>query len=108
MFDNGNSIVSGVNSWCPCVYTCVYAYTRADFFLLFLIFSVEEGATRLTPKKFTVFTGKIKVGPKCPIFIRGDPYEPHKPPEKSLFKTISWGGSRYLKVINSFVWHQSW
>ena len=23
------------------------------------------------PKKFTVFPGKIKVGPKCPIFIRG-------------------------------------
>jgi len=41
------------------------------------------------PKKFTVFPGKIKVGPKCPIFIRGDPYEPHKPTEKSLFQTIS-------------------
>ena len=33
-----------------CVYACVYAYTRADFLWLFLIFSVEEGATRLTPK----------------------------------------------------------
>ena len=28
----------------------------------------------MTPKKFTVFTGKIKAGPKCPTFIRGDPY----------------------------------
>ena len=36
---------------------------------------------------------------------RGDPYEPHKPPEKV---TISWGGSRYLKVVDPFVWHQSW
>jgi len=37
------------------------------------------------PKKFTVFPGKIKVGQKCPIFIRGDPYEPHKPTEKVTF-----------------------
>ena len=40
-------------------------------FLLFLIFSVEEGATSLTPKKFTIFTGKIKVGPKFPFFLIG-------------------------------------
>ena len=42
-------------------------------------------ATCLTPKKFTVFTRKIKVGPKCPIFIRVDSYEPHKPLEKVTF-----------------------
>ena len=28
--------------------------------------------------------------------------------KKSLFQTISWGGSRYLKVVNPLVWHQSW
>ena len=26
------------------------------------------------------------------------------PLKKSLFQTISWGGSWYLKVINPFVW----
>ena len=30
------------------------------------------------------------------------------PPEKVTFQTISWGGSRYLKVVNTHVWHQSW
>ena len=70
--------------------------------------SVEESTTLLTPKKITVFPGTKKVGPICPTFIRGDPYEPQRLPEKSIFQTISWGGSRYLKVVNPHVWHQSW
>ena len=45
-----------------------------------------EEVTRLsTQKNVIVFTGKIKVGPICPTFIRGDPYETQKPKEKSLF-----------------------
>ena len=64
---------------------CVYAYARANFLWLFLILSVEEGTTVLTPKKITVFPGTQKVGPFCPTFIRGDPYEPHRPPEKVTF-----------------------
>ena len=70
---------------CICVYACVYAYTRANFLWLFLILSVEEGTTGLTPKKCTVFSGTKKVGLICPIFVRGDPYDPHKPPEKVTF-----------------------
>ena len=49
--------------------------------------------------RVTVFTRKIKAGPICPTFIRGDPFEPQKPPEKVSF--------RYLKMVNPFVWHQS-
>ena len=56
-----------------------------NFFLLFLILSVEEGTTLLTPKKITVFPGTKKVGQICPTFIRGDPYEPHRPREKVTF-----------------------
>ena len=67
------------------VYAGVYAYTGANFFLLFLILSVEEGTTLLTPKKITVFPGTTKVGPICPTFIRGDPYEPHRAHEKVTF-----------------------
>ena len=67
------------------VYECVYACTHANFLWLFLILSVEEGTTGLTQKKFIVFSGTIKVGPICSDFIRGDPYEPHKPPEKVTF-----------------------
>ena len=59
------------------VYEGVYAYTGANFFLLFLILSVEEDATLLTLQKINVFPGTTKVGPICPTFIRGDPYEPH-------------------------------
>ena len=45
-----------------------------------------EEVTRLSTKRnVTVFPGKIKVGPICPTFIRGDPYEPQKPPEKVSF-----------------------
>ena len=45
-----------------------------------------EEVTRLSTKRnVTVFPGKIKVGPICPTFIRGDPYETQKPKEKSLF-----------------------
>ena len=45
-----------------------------------------EEVTRLSTKRnVTVFPGKIKVGPICPTFIRGDPNEPHKPPEKVTF-----------------------
>ena len=67
------------------VYAYVYAYTGANFLWLFLMLSVEEGATLLTPKKFTVFPGVTKVGQICPTFIRGYPYEPHRPPEKVTF-----------------------
>ena len=64
-----------------------------------------EEVTRLsTQKNVTVFTGKIKVGPICPTFIRGDPYEPERPSEKSPFQAISWSGSRHLKVVNPFAW----
>ena len=49
---------------------------------------MKEDTAGLTLKKFTVFSGTKKVGPICPTFIRGDPYEPHKPPEKSLFRTL--------------------
>ena len=68
-----------------------------------------EEVTRLsTQKNVTVFTGKIKVGPIYPTFIRGDPYETQKPEEKLLFQTISWSGSRHQKVVNPFAWCQSW
>ena len=67
------------------VYTCKYASKHADFFLLFLTFSMKEVTKYFTPKKFTVFPGKIKVGPKCPTFIREYPYEPPKTTEKSKF-----------------------
>ena len=67
------------------VYAHVYAYTGANFFLLFLILSVEEDTTLLTLQKITVFPGTTKVGPICPTFIRGDPYEPHRAHEKVTF-----------------------
>ena len=86
----------------------MYAYKRAIFFLLFLILSMEEGTTLLTPKQITVFPGTKKVGQICPTFIRGTLTNLIDPGKKSLFQTISWGGSRYLKVENPFVWHQSW
>ena len=41
--------------------------------------------TLLTPKKITIFPGTTKVGPICPTFIRGDPYEPHRAHEKVTF-----------------------
>ena len=72
-------------------YECVYAYTGANFFLLFLILSVEEDTTLLTLQKITVFPGTTKVGPICPTFIRGDPYEPHRPPEKVTFSDHQFG-----------------
>ena len=74
-----------------CPHHHVIAYTRVCIriqvliFLLFLILSVEEGTTLLTPKKITVFPGTKKVGQICPTFIRGDPYEPHRPREKVTF-----------------------
>ena len=49
------------------------------------LLSVEEGTTLLTQKKITVFPGTAKVGPICPTFIRGDPYEPHRAHEKVTF-----------------------
>ena len=63
----------------------IITYTRAIFLLTFRHFECGRGKTGLTPKKYIVFSGKIKVGPKCPTFIRGDPYEPHKPPKKVNF-----------------------
>ena len=46
---------------------------------------MKEVTKNFTPIKFTVFPGKIKVGPKCPTFIREYPYEPPKTPEKVNF-----------------------
>ena len=68
-----------------CVYARVYTYTRANFLWLFLVLNVKEGTTVLTSKKFTVFPGTQKVGPICPTFMRGDPYEPHRLPQKVTF-----------------------
>ena len=67
------------------VYTCKYASKHADFFLLFLTFSMKEVTKNCTPKKFTVFPGIQKVGPIWQNFIREYPYEPPKTPEKSKF-----------------------
>ena len=72
-------------------YMCVYAYTGANFFLLFLILSVEKDTTLLTLQKITVFPGTTKVGPICPTFIRGDPYELHRRPEKVTFSDHQFG-----------------
>ena len=46
---------------------------------------MEEVKRLSTQKNVTVFTGKIKICPICPTFIRGDPYETQKPKEKLLF-----------------------
>ena len=73
------------------IHICEYAYTGANFFLLFLILSVEEDTTLLTLQKITVFPGSTKVGPICPNFIRGDPYEPHRPAEKVTFSDHQFG-----------------
>ena len=67
------------------VYTRVYAYIRANFFWQFLMFSVEEGTTLSTQLNCTIFPGKYKVGQFYSIFIRGDPYEPQRPPKKVTF-----------------------
>ena len=72
-------------------YMWVYAYTGTHFFLLFLILSVEKDTTLLTLQKITVFPGTTKVGPICPTFIRGDPYEPHRRPEKVTFSDHQFG-----------------
>ena len=45
------------------VYTGTYASEHADFFLLFLTFSVEEVAKSFTKKKFNGFPEMQKVGP---------------------------------------------
>ena len=68
---------------------------------------MKEVTKNFTPKKFTVFPGIKKVGLICQNFIREYPYKPPKTPEKVNFQTITWGGSRYLKVVNPFVWCQS-
>ena len=36
-------------------------------------------------------------------------FGPQKPLKKvTFFQAISLGGSRYLKVVKPYVWHQSW
>ena len=70
--------------------------------ILFLILSVNEGATFLTPQSFAVFPGQNKVGPIRLAFIRG--YR-HPAPQIStifckrklfsphLFPSLSFGGN---------------
>ena len=69
-----------------CVYThvCVMCI-HVLFFVTFPHFECERGYNSFDPKKITVFSGTKKVGPICPTFIRGYPYEPHRPPEKVTF-----------------------
>ena len=77
---------------CICIYARVYAYTRTNFFWQFLILSESVDATLLAPKRFTIFPGKlIKVGQFYSTFIRGDPYEPHRPIKKVTFSDHSLG-----------------
>ena len=45
---------------------------------------------------------KIKVGPKCPTFIRGDPYEPHKSPQKVTFSYYQLGWFQVSESHKSF------
>ena len=74
------------------VYKRVCMVIQVLFFLLFLILSVEEGATLFTSKKFTVFPGVTKVRPISPNFMRGYPFEPHRPPEKVTYSDHFGGG----------------
>ena len=60
-----------------CVYAGVYAHTRANFFGLFVILSVEEGTTLLTPKKITVF---YKSQSNLPNFHKGGPLQTSQSP----------------------------
>ena len=73
------------------VYTRTYASKHADFFLLFLTFSVEEVAKSFTQKKFTVFPEIQKVGPIWQNFIREYPYEPQKTSKKVTFSDHYFG-----------------
>ena len=54
-------------------------------------FGCGRGYNSFDPKKITVFPGTQKVGPICPTFIRGDPYEPHRRPEKVTFSDHQFG-----------------
>ena len=67
------------------VYTRTYASKHADFFLLFLTFSVEEVAKSFTKKKFTVVPEIQKVDQIWQNFIREYPYEPQKTSKKVTF-----------------------
>ena len=59
------------------VYARVYAYAGH--------FECGRGCNTFDPQKCTVFPAVTKVGPIWPTFIRGDPYEPHRPSEKVTF-----------------------
>ena len=69
---------------------------------------MEEDAKSFTQKNLTVFPEIKKNGPFWQNFIREYPYEPQKTSKKSLFQIIILGGSRYLKVVKPYAWHQSW
>ena len=62
---------------------------KVENFHIFLTASGEGGVNpsgqpdRFFPVFF--YDSPKKVGLICPIFVRGDPYEPHKPPEKVTF-----------------------
>ena len=66
-----------------------------------MTFSIKE-VTDFIPKKITVSQELKKLSnlAKCHMNLQ-------KPMKKVTFQTISWGGSRYLKVVNPFVWCQS-
>ena len=58
----------------------------------FSSFSVWKRVQDFWPlTKITVFPGNKKVGLNCPTFIRGDPYEPHRPHEKVTFSDHQFG-----------------
>ena len=65
-------------------------------------FGCGRGYNSFDPKKITVFPGTQKVGPICPTFIRGDPYEPHRAYEKVTFSDHQLGWFWVSKSCKSF------
>ena len=81
------------------------------------LFSWENGAILLSgkgyntfdPPKIHRFPRNYKSWSNLPNFHKGGLLRTSQSPWKShFFQTISWGGSWYPKVVNPFVWHQSW
>ena len=82
-------------------------HPRPQFFLTIPHFEWGSGCNTVGSKKIHNFARKMKSWSILLHFHKGGPLRTTDPLKKSLFQTMSWGGSRYPKVVNPFVWCQS-
>ena len=88
-------------------FNCFWKLLTLFIFLTIPHFQCGKGCNTFCPKTNHHFARKIQSWSILLHFHKGGPLRTSQTSKSHFFQTMSWGGSRYPKVVNPFVWCQS-